>query len=305
MQQRYYSNGKLLLTAEYGVLDGATALAIPTKYGQDLVVTNNETSNHLEWKSYDHAGVLWFTAAFGKDRLQLLSNSNGPMGERLREILLATRNLNPNFLREDVGLIVETRLTFDRHWGLGSSSTLINNIALWANVNPYLLLENTFGGSGYDIACAQHNKSILYTRQAKSPRVEEVDFLPSFAPNIYFIYLNKKQDSRLAIKNYKKQQMDSGQVVQSLTELTHAIMECDQVSQFQSLLTTHEKCLSEILQVPSVKESLFSDYEGAIKSLGGWGGDFIMAVGNKKSPTYFKDRGFPVVIPYKEMALFH
>lgn len=308
MQQRYYSNGKLLLTAEYGVLDGATSLAIPTKYGQDLVVTNKKASDNLEWKSFDQTGTLWFTATLSKERLNLLSNSNSPMGERLQKILVATRDLNPNFLKEGIGLLAETRLTFDRYWGLGSSSTLINNIAQWANVDPYLLLESTFGGSGYDIACAQHNKSILYKRQTKSlnsPKVQEVDFLPSFASDIYFIYLNKKQDSRLAIKNYKKQLINSGQLVESLTKLTYAILECDQLNQFQTLLTAHEKCLSEILELQPVKERFFSDYEGAIKSLGGWGGDFIMAVGNQKSPTYFKDRGFPVVIPYKDMALSH
>ena len=38
-QLTYYSNGKLLITGEYVVLDGATALAIPTKYGQSLCVS--------------------------------------------------------------------------------------------------------------------------------------------------------------------------------------------------------------------------------------------------------------------------
>ena len=38
LEQNFYSNGKLLLTAEYLVLDGAKALALPTKFGQDLEV---------------------------------------------------------------------------------------------------------------------------------------------------------------------------------------------------------------------------------------------------------------------------
>ena len=32
----YFSNGKLLLTSEYGVLGGAKALALPCKKGQNL-----------------------------------------------------------------------------------------------------------------------------------------------------------------------------------------------------------------------------------------------------------------------------
>jgi len=34
----FYSNGKLLITGEYLVLDGAKALALPTKYGQGQIV---------------------------------------------------------------------------------------------------------------------------------------------------------------------------------------------------------------------------------------------------------------------------
>ncbi len=34
----FRSNGKLLLTAEYLVLDGARAIALPTKLGQSLTV---------------------------------------------------------------------------------------------------------------------------------------------------------------------------------------------------------------------------------------------------------------------------
>ena len=38
MEKTFYSNGKLLITGEYLVLDGAKALALPTKYGQYLTV---------------------------------------------------------------------------------------------------------------------------------------------------------------------------------------------------------------------------------------------------------------------------
>ena len=34
----FYSNGKLLLTSEYVVLDGIECLALPTKFGQSLSV---------------------------------------------------------------------------------------------------------------------------------------------------------------------------------------------------------------------------------------------------------------------------
>ena len=56
-----------------------------------------------------------------------------------------------------------------------------------------------------------------------------------------------------------------------------------------------------MLGADPVKAKLFSDYPYAIKSLGGWGGDYIMAFGDEKTPAYFKQKGFHTVIPFKEM----
>ena len=72
----YRSNGKLLLTGEYVVLDGANALAIPTKYGQSLTVEPND-SNTIVWKSYNELDKVWFEDEFlitkaGKRRLNPL-----------------------------------------------------------------------------------------------------------------------------------------------------------------------------------------------------------------------------------------
>ena len=59
METNFYSHGKLLLTAEYLVLDGAKALAVPTKKGQFLKDADAE-KNTLSWKSIDHKGKIWF-----------------------------------------------------------------------------------------------------------------------------------------------------------------------------------------------------------------------------------------------------
>lgn len=301
MAHNCYSNGKLLLTAEYGVLDGATALAVPAKFGQNLKVTKGTQNNVLLWKSIAHNGAVWFSATLRIDDLQPISQSDEKMAQRLSEILTEAKRLNPNFLDAQKGIYVETQLDFDRNWGLGTSSTLINNISNWANIDPYQLLEKTFGGSGYDIACAQHDTSILYTLEKGRPKVTEISFNPPFTDSIYFVYLNKKQDSRAAIKNYKSHVKNSASLVKDLTDLTFKILETQSLTVFQSLLETHEQLLSNVLQLPAVKSRLFNDYDGAIKSLGGWGGDFIMAAGNEKTPFYFKEKGFSVVISFKDM----
>ena len=57
--KEYYSNGKLLITGEYLVLDGAKALALPTKYGQYLTVTSG-TNQEIHWTSFDNDNSIWF-----------------------------------------------------------------------------------------------------------------------------------------------------------------------------------------------------------------------------------------------------
>ena len=59
MTKEFYSNGKLLLTAEYLVLDGAQALALPTQFGQKLIVLDGE-EGVAHWKSLDADGTIWY-----------------------------------------------------------------------------------------------------------------------------------------------------------------------------------------------------------------------------------------------------
>jgi len=60
---KYYANGKLLLTGEYLVLDGALAIALPTKLGQSLIVKTNEEGK-LIWESQDSKSYPWFQHSY-------------------------------------------------------------------------------------------------------------------------------------------------------------------------------------------------------------------------------------------------
>ena len=199
--QSFYSNGKLLITGEYLVLDGALALAIPTQYGQSLEVEKLE-KNVIKWESIDHLGKVWFSHRFERHNGKIKSVIEDPVSERLIQIFKAINNLNPKVLKRSHGFKFQTKTNFPNNWGLGSSSTLINNLAVWANIDPYKLLRKTFGGSGYDIACAQHNSPITY--QLRDNRlVKKVNFDPEFKDHLFFVHLNKKQNSRDAIKTYR------------------------------------------------------------------------------------------------------
>lgn len=306
MEKRFYSNGKLLITGEYAVLDGALSLAVPTKYGQSLTVKEIDQPQIL-WKSFDKNGAIWFEEIFELNNLKpitsLKDQDEKNIQETLVSILMEAKKLNPEFLKSKTGFEIHTQLSFPRDWGLGTSSTLINNIAQWAKVDGYQLLWNSFSGSGYDIACAQHNNPILYQLKKECPEVKEISFSPNFKDQLFFVHLNKKQNSRDAITNYRKQNFDKKTLIIEVTEITKKMIAASTLSEFESLMFQHEKVLSSILKVKPVKERLFPDYFGAVKSLGAWGGDFILATGNEKTLEYFKSKGFNTVISYSDMVL--
>ncbi len=311
MSKRFNSNGKLLLTAEYVILDGALGLALPTTYGQSMTVKEIKKPQII-WKSLDEKGTIWFEAVFELSELERFSeksgfaptsNNNREIADTLLKVFLEAKKLNSKFLGIQKGYEVETQLGFPRKWGLGSSSTLINNMAQWAKVDAYELLRKTFSGSGYDIASAKHNKPIVYQLLNTNPYVKEVTFTPPFTNQLYFVHLNNKQNSRDGIAQYQKMEFSKEDTVSQISEITSEIISCKSLSDFESLLTEHEKLIAGILKIPTVKSSLFPDYDGAIKSLGAWGGDFILATGNHKTPDYFKKKGYETVIPYSEMVL--
>ncbi len=302
MKQEFYSNGKLLLSGEYAVLDGALAWAIPTTFGQYLRISIN-TSAEISWKSLDENGKVWFEATYEINTLKELSASDRKISKGVQNILQKAQQLNPAFLIEAKGYAVETVLTFARDWGLGSSSTLINNIAQWAAVNAHELLVSTFGGSGYDIACAQHDRPILYSLVNKVPLITEVHENLPFANSLFFVYLNQKKNSHDGINTYRKRNIDTSALIEQITLLTKKMVSSTSIEEFEMLMTTHEELLAKALNIPTVKSELFSNFKGAIKSLGAWGGDFILASGDSNTPDYFKNKGYPVVLPFQKMIL--
>ena len=209
------------------------------------------------------------------------------------------REQNQDFLAEAIGAVVETQLDFSRNWGLGSSSTLINNIAQWANVNPFDLQQKVFGGSGYDIACAQKFNPINYQLINQNPIVTDVSFHPPFHQHLFFVYMNKKQNSRIFYSSSLQRVTD--QLIDELNTLTKRFIDAKTVSDFQMLMLAHESILSKLIGIEPVQESEFSDYEGVVKSLGAWGGDFVLACGSIKSKEYFAGKGFTVCFAYNEL----
>ena len=308
--QEFYSNGKLLITGEYFILDGSKGLALPTRCGQDLVV-KPKSDKHLTWKSFTSSGDCWLEVEFDLPRLRLVSatyeadddGGNETLAESLRDILLAVRALNPEFLMNSEGVEVETHLTFPRDWGLGTSSTLIANLSEWAEVNPYELLKKTFGGSGYDIACANAEGPLVYKLNEGEPEASKVTFDPSFKDELYFVHLNQKQNSRAGIRRYKELRGNLSDELKQIDQLTEQFLKCETVTEFEVLIEAHEALVSKVIQLAPVKEKLFNDYYGAVKSLGAWGGDFVLATGDHNTKSYFESKGYHTVLKYTDLIL--
>ena len=298
MTQTYHANGKLLLIGEYFILDGAVGLALPTKFGQSLSVEASAEKG-IFWNSIDHENKVWLEVQFSES-LEIIFTSNNGIAETLQNILLKSQISN---LKSQITTILD----FPNDWGLGSSSTLISLLAQYANVDPYELLAKTFGGSGYDIACATAISAITYQLTTHDSRLTTaINFQPSFSNHLYFVHLNQKQNSREGIQHYKNLTIDKTEYIEQISEITQKLIHANELDEFCYYLEVHENIVGNVLNLRKVKEIYFSDFPGTVKSLGAWGGDFIL-VASDESPEmitrYFQQKGFSTILSYKDMIL--
>jgi mevalonate kinase len=338
MTQTYHANGKLLLTGEYFILDGAVGLALPTKFGQTLTVRDRFSEEHLDnnpsviWQAHekklfdksvdyacDQTNPIWIEfekKGYLKDLFlyfeMTLSNfkiieEENEVSLRLANIFKELRNLDQSFLKDSRSLKIETYFDFPQNWGLGSSSTLISLLSQWSGVDAYELLAKTFGGSGYDIACATANTAITYQLTTHDSRLTTaINFQPSFSNHLYFVHLGKKQNSREGIQHYKNLTIDKTEYIEQISEITQKLIHANELDEFCYYLEVHENIVGNVLNLRKVKEIYFSDFPGTVKSLGAWGGDFIL-VASDESPEmitrYFQQKGFSTILSYKDMIL--
>lgn len=307
----YYSNGKLLITGEYLVIEGAFALAVPTILGQEMFVEDISgipefrNEGKLIWESY-YKDECWFTAEFLIKDMDVVSSTEPERAIYLQKILLEASNLNPEILGAGKSLKIQSSLAFSPEWGLGSSSSLINNIASFFNVDPYQLFFNTQNGSAYDIACAGASGPIYYRLEDGQANVENAGFNPAFKGNIAFIYSGVKQDSRQSLGKFLDRQGSYEFEKGIISEISRELAVASHIKEFCELIDEHEQIMSKVLGMPKVKDDSFPDFPGSIKSLGAWGGDFILAateIDFVEIKSYFSTKGLDTVFSFDELVL--
>lgn len=303
------AHGKLLLTAEYMVLHGATALALPLVKGQSMSLGSNRQSGLLKWSALA-GGAPWFQASLDPDNLEIRSSNNGLMAERLVHLLRACLKLKPSFGKQLAHTRVETALDFNPEFGFGSSSTLIDLLARWADIDPLELHFSVSGGSGYDVACARASGPIQYRveqrEQASSRKteIERVDFSPPFADSIFFAWLGNKQSSAESLVSHGVKLQPAESEVRYFSRLTEELLLASDLADFRRVMEEHEDAMAALLGMEPVV-TRFPGLDGSVKSLGAWGGDFVMIateLPEKKLAEYLCPLGMEVLYPFENLV---
>ncbi|MDP4628701.1 MAG: hypothetical protein NWS34_03265 [Schleiferiaceae bacterium] len=269
---RFRSSGKLLLSGEYWVLHGAEALAIATEKGQTLHY--EEADCELHWVAKDHEGSVWMDCAANQDPY-------------LARILSAAQKLNGNLPHRGR---VSTQLEFNRNWGWGSSSSLIDLIAQWTGLDPMELHFETSEGSGFDVACARAGGAIAY--QKTGPRSAVWNNVASAHwPHEHFglVYLGGKQDSQREVAKIRREPLASE--LDAISALSRHLASSSNAETWMQGIDELEDRTASWLQMERVQKR-FPGVRATIKSLGAWGGDFALAVAqDPEDLAYFSSKG--------------
>lgn len=290
LPEYFHSRGKILLSGEYLILHGAKALALPTLMGQSLSYV----------PGFHDEGWLWETHIRNRRKLSIRFDAeltpievatDGMNPSFLMECLRAAKSIKADLLQNKKGGQLIANLEFPSEWGLGSSSTLIHNLALFFEIDPFELHFAVSKGSGYDVACASSKSPIFYTLRDQKPEFSEAPFKPAFQEQLYFLYLGKKQDSAAEVKKFLNHKKISESDLANITSFSEAMAITQDAGEFSELVREHEKLLSGYLGMKPIKQEYFRNFDGEIKSLGAWGGDFALIV-TKNPKKYLIDYFF-------------
>lgn len=298
----FRGSGKLLISGEYVILEGATGLAIPVRYGQNLDVWMGDASEEILWQSEDMYEMLWFEARINKSDGSIISTNNTDIASSLASLIKYLKDFNPSWW--NLVQRLKFKIDFPKQWGLGTSSTMIYTLSEASGLNPYDMLRATFGGSGYDIACASANSPILYSKnEFGQAEVESIPFEPIKADQFVFLYLGNKADTSASIKYFNSLGKVPEVLVDEISDISTSLTKARSHEYMIELLQRHEYLIGNYLKIEPVQKRLFPDFNGVIKSLGAWGGDFVCALSENpmEDYSYFYNKGYFNVFPFKKM----
>jgi mevalonate kinase len=298
------AHGKLLISGEYMVMYGSQALAVPLKKGQRLQKIRSEDRTLFSWNAYRDDDP-WFRACFNPSTLGVVTTTDQKKARYLQNMLKACIELDPSFQGELFDWDVETILDFSPEWGLGSSSSLTALVAEWADINPLDLHFMISEGSGYDVACAITDSAIIYSLLDDGPHYQPVHFNPPFADRLYFVWLGSKQETADHLAEMAGKLNPDLEMIETFSTLTRGMIEAGELYDFRILMEEHESKVSELIRRDRVSETRFPGLLGSVKSLGAWGGDFVMIASEQDTEAlynYLDNLGFTHRFRYKDLV---
>jgi mevalonate kinase len=178
-------------------------------------------------------------------------------------------------------------------------------VAQCFDIDPMPLHFKVSNGSGYDVACGMTDSAITYQLDDGLVAVNPINWKPSFSASLFFVYLNTKQKSSSEVSKYqdRKSNFDMDAAVDEISSITQSMLNAESVEDFDEAMVKHEELMSSVLGYPTVKQLYFSDYKGTVKSLGAWGGDFVLATGSYEERAYFVSKGYDVIEEYDALIL--
>lgn len=300
----FHSNGKLMLAGEYAVIADSKALAASLSCGQSLSVSFNSDGPHeVLWKTFEGESQ---TVEFNFPIEDIDQKRYKPEGERgfLLLLLRAARRIDKRFLAERGLYVVESTIETGLKPGMGMSSSLISNIAFWANVNPYRLNRIISKGSGYDVAAARSSGIITYRKNCNEPEIQTVSLPENILNKLFLVHLNEKENTEKSISLYLNLLRTKKKAILSINEIIDKMLKVNTVEGFGGLMEKHDLILAKILSRKTAKQIHFSNFNGWIKSSGAWGGDYVLALSEDSDENvkkYFVDKGFKSVIKLNEL----
>lgn len=298
---KFDASGKLLLFGEYLVLRGAQSIAIPLSVGQSLTVTSQDSGNIL-WECFENSD-LWLQIEFSPEFL-LINTTNESKAVIVQQLLQLIHKENPSL--NITGLRFKFNIDFNRNYGFGTSSTFISLLSQWSGLNPYYLLEKSFGGSGFDIAAATSKTPFVYQVKDLGHNANRIvkpfNFSKKVNSQLLFVYTGKKQKSSREVSSFNNIRTSNDQI-NDMNTIVKDVLRCTNIEVFESMADRSEQLLAGILNNPPVKVKLFSDYPYSIKSLGAWGGDFVMATfrDEQVAREYFEEKGMIPIFNYQQL----
>jgi hypothetical protein len=66
-------------------------------------------------------------------------------------------------------------------------------------------------------------------------------------------------------------------------------------------LEEHNAIIEQLLEMPQHTKQIFPFFDGLVKPLGAWGGDFVLIGTSEKPHDVFKAQGYDTIFSFKEL----